>query len=231
MGRSYNTQYLELTTLKQIVKWLISESHLPDSCKISLKLPRDHETTTYCWTDEQYEAIIQHCDSITNLRWLSQVCTTLGRTGMRISELSQLRWSDINLEASLITLKDESRRTMKRQGRNGRTLKNKRGRSFPIHDEVLKTFQELGRHQDGFVFHGPKGGRLKPDTVRNFLIDHVLEPLKAQFPTDAGEIGFEHGRLHSFRHFFCSSCANSNIPERVVMTWLGHADAAMVRRY
>ena len=49
---------------------------------------------------------------------------------------------------------------------------------------------------------------LKPDTVRRVLVREVIEPLTKKFPTPDGEQGFEHGRLHSFRHFFCSTCAN-----------------------
>jgi hypothetical protein len=37
--------------------------------------------------------------------------------------------------------------------------------------------------------------------------------------------------LHSFRHFFCSSAANANVPVTVLMEWLGHQDSAMVRHY
>jgi integrase len=47
----------------------------------------------------------------------------------------------------------------------------------------------------------------------------------------AGEVGFASGRLHSLRHFFCSLCANEGVPERVLMTWLGHASSAMVKTY
>jgi integrase len=75
------------------------------------------------------------------------------------------------------------------------------------------------------------GGRLKPDTIRNILIREVIRPLEKQFPTPEGEKGFRDGRLHSFRHAFCSICANSNTPERMVMEWLGHSDSAMVRWY
>jgi integrase len=92
-------------------------------------------------------------------------------------------------------------------------------------------FKSLKRAPDGLVFHGPLGGRVKPDTLRNILIKDVLQPLKGRFPSVGNEKGFEHGRLHSFRHFFCSQCANNGVSERALMAWLGHADAAMVRRY
>jgi integrase len=59
----------------------------------------------------------------------------------------------------------------------------------------------------------------------------VLTPLAERFPTRAGGTGFIDGRLHSFRHFFCSLSANSGVPEQVLMTWLGHRDSKMVRHY
>jgi integrase len=67
--------------------------------------------------------------------------------------------------------------------------------------------------------------------VRQVLVRDVLTPLREQFMTEGGPAGFAAGRLHSFRHYFCSTCANSGVPEQVVMEWLGHRESAMVRHY
>ena len=112
-----------------------------------------------------------------------------------------------------------------------RQLKGRRGRSFPIHADLRPILERIERHPDGRVFHGPLGGVLKPDVVRRTLIRDILTPLAEQFPTAEGEIGFGSGRLHSFRHYFCSTCANTGVPEQVVMQWLGHRDSQMVRHY
>ena len=72
---------------------------------------------------------------------------------------------------------------------------------------------------------------MKPDTVRRILIREVIEPLTERFPSPTDEKGFRDARLHSFRHYFCSTCANSGVPERMVMEWLGHVDSEMVRHY
>ena len=230
LGRADNTRYLELTTLKQINKWLTEEGHLPESARIRLKLTRDKESTTYCWTDEEFAAIIAHCERDRSLVWLGQILFTLGATGMRISELAQLRWSNIDANFEHISLVDESRKIT--TGRARQTLKNKRGRTFSLHADLRPILKSLPRAADGLVFHGPLGGRVKPDTLRNILIKQVLTPLANRFPSAPGDKGFNDGRLHSFRHLFCSLCANSTgITERAVMVWLGHADAAMVRRY
>ena len=81
------------------------------------------------------------------------------------------------------------------------------------------------------IFHGPRGGALKPDTVRRILIRDVLTPLAKRFPKPADEpLGFVDGSLHSCRHNFCSVCARS-VTEQVAMSWLGHSSSKMLRYY
>jgi len=135
-------------------------------------------------------------------------------TVLRIAELASLRWAGRSATSN----------------RKRRELESGRSRSFPIHAALVAVLKRLPR-TDAYVFHGPRGGRIKPDTVRRILVREVIEPLTQQFPTPEGERGFQDGRLHSFRHFFCSTCANNGVPERMVMDWLGHADSEIIRYY
>jgi integrase len=228
---AYATEYLELTTLKQIVKWLVQEGHLPPACAIRLPLAKPRGTTTYCWRTEEVRAMLQLCRRHPELRWLGDVVTALTCTGLRISELASLRQTDIDLDRNTITLTDESTRGRGQKDRNARQTKSGRSRSFPIHADLRPVLRSMEPAPDGLVFHGPRGGRLKPDTVRQALVREVLTPLAAAFPAPPGQAGFADGRLHWFRHFFCSACANGGVPEQVVMAWLGHRDSAMVRHY
>ena len=228
---AYATEYLELTTLKQVVKWLADEGHLPPSCVIRLSLTKPQGTATYCWKAGEVRAIVQHCDRHRELGWLGDVLTALACTGLRISELTSLRQADIDLKQNVIRLTDETTHARRRHGGKVRQTKSGRDRVFPIHADLRGVLEGVAPASDGLVFHGPKEGRLKPDTVRQVLIREVLTPLSKRFPTPKGEVGFADGRLHSFRHFFCSTCANNGVPEQVVMSWLGHRDSAMVRHY
>lgn len=230
---AYASIYLEATVVKQAVKWLIEAGHLPESCRIRLKLNRDHDTTTYCWTETEVRAMLDHCGAHSDLRPLGRLLTLLAFTGLRISEALQLRWSDLDLNAEqpILHLVDESRKRNRSLSRPARTLKGKRGRSLPIHEDLRRVLLEIPRASDGIVFRGPHGGRWKSDSVRTLFKRDVIAPLAPTFRRPSGEPGFESGRLHSFRHFFCSQCANQGIPERTLMSWLGHAEAAMVRRY
>ncbi len=225
----YATEYLELTTLKQVLKFLIGNDHLPATVAFPYPLLKPSGTDTYCWRPEEVQAIIQHCET-EDLSWLRGVVVGLAGTGLRISELASLRWSDVNLEKGLISLTDETSKR-NRNGREKRTTKSGHSRTFPIQDMLKMVLTEMPRNPDGLVFHGPLEGKIKADTVRRILIRDVLKPLAPQFPSQPGEYGFVDGRLHSFRHYFCSNCANLGVKERVLMTWLGHLNSRIVHRY
>ena len=59
----------------------------------------------------------------------------------------------------------------------------------------------------------------------------VLVPLATAFPANGDDPGILAGRVHSFRHFFCSSYADNGTPEQMLMAWLGHRESKMIRHY
>ncbi|WP_419555770.1 tyrosine-type recombinase/integrase [Planctellipticum variicoloris] len=73
-------------------------------------MAREKESTRYCWNPDEFRAMLEHCRMKPDLNWLGNILLTLGLTGMRISELAQLCWSDVDLEDQQIRLVDESRR-------------------------------------------------------------------------------------------------------------------------
>jgi len=229
LPRSHKTQINELVVLIQAIKWMISAKHLLGKEPIKLELKKAESQRAYCWKPEEVTAIVEFCRASEKLEWLGDIVIALACTGLRISELAALRWTDVDFVKRLLHLPDESGFVHK-AGSERRDRKSGRSRSFPIHPNLLAVL--VRRRQKGtHVFHGTRGGRLKPDYVRNVLISKVIAHLALRFPASEGVQSFADGRLHSFRHYFCSLCANNNVPERMVMEWLGHKDSAMVRHY
>jgi integrase len=227
------TVYIEVTTIKSVVLWLIKNGKLPDNCRLSLHLHKPVGSDTFCYTKEQVAAMVEHCRSHADLNWLMEVIVGLACTGLRIGELAALRWSDLHLDegAPLLRLTDDRASQRRRQRGSDRRLKGRRGRSLPIHPSFLQVLRSMTRHSDGRVFHGPRGGRLKGDTVRLTLVNQVIESLNEKFPTAKGDIGFADGRVHSFRHYFCSQAFRDGVPETDIREWLGHRDSEMVGLY
>ncbi len=225
------TQYLELTLLKSVSGWLVSQKLLRPDSRLEYRLSKPQGTDTYCYSTEEVSAMVRLCESNANLAWLVPVIVILAHTGMRIGELAGLRWTDINLLQNAIRVADERASRRKRQSGIARTTKGRRSRIIPLHPTLKKLLLGMARHPDGYVAHALRGGRLRPRNVLQALIDNVINPLKDKFPTPPGEIGFEHGRLHSIRHFFCSQAFLGGASEGEIREWLGHADSKMVEHY
>lgn len=177
--------------------------------------------------------MISYCQDRDELHWLADVTTALARTGLGISELVDLRWANVDLDRAVLHLRDTSRQARKSERKEAQTTKSHRDRALAraIHPDLMAVLRPLPRAGDGRVFHGPRGGRLKPDTVRRILQRDVLAALAEQFPAADGRAGITAGRLHSFRHYFASTAANAGVPEQVLMDWMGHQDSAMIRHY
>jgi integrase len=222
------TLYHELTTLKQCVKWLIDAGHLVGCEPVLLKLRKVESQRAYCYKPAEVEAILQRCREVPELGWIGDAVTGLAFTGMRIEELTNLKWADVDVDNNRITLVDESGRGG--QGDSKRTLKSGRNRSLPLYSDLAALLAQLPKI-DAYVFHGPNGRRLKSGLIRRMLVKDVLKPLAEKFPAVDGRQSFIDGRLHSFRHYFVRRCAAGRVSERVVMEWVGHADSAMVRHY
>lgn len=227
-GYSRKSIVNDVTTVKQAFNYLLESGKLHGCEPIKLRVKKAESRPAYCWKTDEVTAMLEHTRNRPELRWLHNVILALACTGLRISELAGLRWSDVDLELGHLSLTDETGFTGPPSER--RQLKSGRSRSFPIHRDLLALLKTSTK-KSKYIFVGARGGKLKSDTVGRRLKKSVLMPLAHRFPTPAGARGFEHGTPHSFRHYFCSTCANSGVPDRIVMEWLGHADSEMVRRY
>lgn len=234
-GYEYRTVCLEITTIKQAANWMVKHELLPKGFALTFSLPKVYDTTTYCYTTAEVREMVALCQREEATRWLANVIIGLTCTGQRVNELASLTWANVDLEKKVIILQDESRRRKPVQ-REKRTNKGRRTRTFPIHGDLLKVLESLRSKGNGRgrVFRAARGGPLRPNNLLHIFVRDVIKPLEAKFPTEDGETGFKDGRLHSFRHYFCSQCANSSnpvIPIQMVMEWLGHRESAMVRYY
>lgn len=194
-GYAQKTLFHELTTLKQCVRWLIDAGHLVGCEPIKLKLRKAESQRAYCYKPAEVQAILQRCRELSELGWIGDAVTGLACTGVRIEELANLKWTDVDLVNNRITLVDESGRGG--QGGSKRTLKSGRNRSFPLNPDLVAVLTRLPKI-DVYVFHGPNGRQLKSGVIRRKLLKDVLTPLAEKFPAVDGGQSFIDGRLHSF---------------------------------
>ncbi|HWE95550.1 MAG TPA: tyrosine-type recombinase/integrase [Tepidisphaeraceae bacterium] len=228
-----NTAYMEGTLIKQVVIWLIEEEKaLPESNRIRLKLKRSEISDTYCYTRDQVRAMVDLCRTKSELHWLADVLVALALTGMRIGELAALRWSDIDPAREVITLSDNRHSGRARKAGAVRTTKGRRSRRVDVHERLREVLLRLPHSAEGgHVFRGLQGGALDPDKVLKVLKRDVITHLTGRFPTPEGEIGFQHGGVHSFRHYFVTEAFLGGATDGEVRDWVGHRDSRIVERY
>jgi integrase len=133
--------------------------------------------------------------------------TTLALTGMRIGELVNLRWADVDFEKHVIHIR--VREDWKPKGRADRFV--------PMHSKVEAAIRSLRVGQ--YVFTGPNGGRIKET--------YALSCLK----TDQVALDLPEGDLHGFRRFFATSMMQSGVSVETVRQWGGWKSLETMLRY
>ena len=174
-------------------------------------------------------------------------------TGLRIGELSGLRWSDINFEDKTLTvertyvyLHDVKSHQMKDVFHSPKTKNS--CRTIRLLDSTLellrchKTKQDaekraLGENwcpvEDGedLVFTTKNGGPVRGLTVSETLNNYVKKINKKEELQAAKEqrepVVFERITPHTLRHTFATRAFESGIPPKVVQQILGHSSLEM----
>jgi len=138
---------------------------------------------------------------------------TLAFTGMRTGELRQLQREDVDMESNVIHVH--------RGGSDGKP-KDKEDRFIPIHKGKLKPFLQALPTESELVFLMPNGRQVSPKKLRRYL------------KSLCKQCGFEDPKqykLHTFRHFFASYCAQQNMSYKYVLEWMGHSSSAILDMY
>jgi integrase/recombinase XerC len=129
-------------------------------------------------------------------------------SGLRLSELTGLRWGDLNLDEGEVRVLGKGRKT----------------RLMPVGRHAIAALRALGeaegRAPESPVFRGRRGAPISPRTVQ------------ARMKTLALQHGFaKRVHPHLLRHTFASHMLESSGDLRAVQELLGHADIATTQIY
>jgi type 1 fimbriae regulatory protein FimB len=129
------------------------------------------------------------------------------RHGLRISELVNLRWQQINLKTAHIHV---------------RRLKGSRTSVHPLSGEEMRALRQLQRDypDSPYLFVSERGGPMTPDAARK-MIRKSGEVAELQFPVHP----------HMLRHGCGYYLAAKGIDTRAIQDYLGHANIHHTVRY
>ncbi|MBO6518556.1 MAG: tyrosine-type recombinase/integrase [Rhodospirillales bacterium] len=138
---------------------------------------------------------------------LTPIVMTAYHTGMRRGEIFSMQWSDVDLDAQLLTIRAENAKTSQM-------------RTIPINDPlcvILSQWRAQSGMTDGYVFPGKGGARL--DNFQN-----AWDKLRK-------DSGLRHLRFKDFRSDFGSRLANNGVDLSVTQRLLGHSSPVVTMRY
>jgi integrase len=141
------------------------------------------------------------------------IFATLAFTGMRIGKLQQLRWENVDFDLNVIHMQ---------QGGSDGKPKDREDRFIPVHGSKLKPILQALLRISEQVFLMPDGRLASPKKLRAYL------------KSLCKQCGFENPKqykLHTFRHFFASYCAQQNLSYKYVLEWMGHSSSAILDMY
>lgn len=152
---------------------------------------------------------------------ISWIPLLLAYTGARAEEIAQLYVADIDLSASIpsIKLTDE---------RDDQSLKTGKERSIPIHSHLL----ELGLRE--YVQGLDSNGRLFPKLTANGIDKYhtAVSRWFSKYVNDELKINRSELRhFHAFRHSFITACRQNNVTEAIQDEITGHAPQSIGRQY
>ncbi|MBU2492378.1 MAG: tyrosine-type recombinase/integrase [Bacteroidetes bacterium] len=194
-------------TLKAAFNKATSWGYIDSSPCKGIKPPKVHTKLPVFLAESDLQKIIQ---KIQNLN-LANLYFAAFHTGLRLSELINLKWKHIDLSKRKIIVGNTSEFV----------TKNKRARVVPINSLLLSKLQSMNTDlHDEYVFPNKNGYKFNPDYVsRKFKY-------AARDSQYSEEIHF-----HTLRHSFASNLVQQGVSLYIVKELLGHSDINTTQIY
>ena len=142
-------------------------------------------------------------------------------TGMRIGEISGLKWMDIDFKKRQIEVKRTLQRISVNEGPNKTCVietppKNRQSqRIIPISPGVVELLKRLKETQQGEYVVSKNGKFVEPRTM-NYRFKKLLKQLDIQSYS-----------FHALRHTFATNCLEQGVSIAAISSLLGHASIKM----
>lgn len=144
-------------------------------------------------------------------------------TGIRIGELCAIQWQDINLEKSVLTVRQTVQRIMKSGGGTQLIITSPKSassiREIPLPGFIIPILQKLHGCKDAYLLSGNSA---------------IVEPrtMQYRFKSLLKSAGLPYVNFHSLRHSFATSCVALGFDVKTLSEILGHSSVQItLNRY
>jgi integrase/recombinase XerC len=203
------TRVRKLAAIRKFFTFLEENSILAANPAHTVKGARREEKEPNILYKEQYKALLYEASD--NIRDYAIIQTFL-QTGIRLSELANLRVDEVDVEHRLLTV---------RQG------KGKKDRQIPLVDDVVKALRNYMRYRntqlimdDEILFLAKNGTSLNVSTVKYTVAKYVK---KAGIRKKVS--------VHTLRHTFGAHKADKNMSLATLQELMGHKKKETTLKY
>tara|TARA_E500000318_G_scaffold14854_3_gene14790 strand:+ start:70411 stop:71649 length:1239 start_codon:yes stop_codon:yes gene_type:complete len=208
--------HTECVICKQMLNFAYRQSLIRINPLAGVKVPKGRSKEAPCFTTSQIHGLLGRCRELmqtdSSYRLTHDAIAILAFSGLRVGELRALRFADL--------MPDRGEHGMIRVCRGGSqdAPKSKHTRYVPILP-VLRPIIDA-------IPQGDKGdnGLVMPDLRERSLLARVKDLART----------LEYGssfRTHSLRHHYVSMCASAGVPQRLVLSWVGHHSSELISIY
>ena len=191
--------------LSAFFQWLAGEEFIPKNPMAKIKPFKYTDTVKHAFTDVEIDKLRSGCETAKE-RALIEVLLS---SGVRVSELSDMKISDIDMDAKRVTV---------RSGKGGKqryTYINEVAKSHLI--EYLSTRSD----DSDILFMSRLNNPMSTGTIRN-----LLYKISARVGMKPGE-----AHPHRFRRTFASKRAKDGMSLVIIQSLMGHANLDVTKRY
>ena len=210
----------KIASIRTFYKFLFREKYIETNPAISLSAPKRPKSLPKFLTPEEIEQILNNIEISTPSGFRNRVIIELlWATGMRVSELSNLNFGDLNLDENEI-------RVFGKGAKERIVLISDRAKSYL--QQYINTARKLiapdyvteEPDENSPLFINSTGFRLQNQTIRSAINDVVT---KIELPKRVTP--------HVFRHSFATKLIENGADLRVVQELLGHAGISNTQIY
>lgn len=198
-------------TLKAAFNKAVDWSYVKENYFLKMKLPKKQQINPAYIDEKHLTLICEHIDAAI----VRDFVVTAFYTGMRLNELVNLTWRNVNLTTRIITVGDEEFTT---KGRNQRYI--------PICDEALNSILNQRENEkiipigSNYLFCKPNGEKYTGDYFSK------------AFKKACRAAGIDKSiHFHSLRHSFASNLAQKGISLYTIKELLGHSSISTTEIY
>ncbi len=213
---SFRSQEGRVAVLRAFFRWMVRENALLANPAADLIMPRAEKSLPRAVLSPlEADTVINQPDTHEPLGLRDRaMLETLYSTGMRRSELLNLKTDDLDIERGTVFI---------RQG------KGRKDRLIPIGERAIAWVEKyLGEVRPGLVVGRDDGVLFLTDLGESMVPEYVTHRMRRY--VDAADVG-KRGSCHIFRHTMATAMLDAGADVRFVQEMLGHASLATTQIY